>query len=373
MRVLKLILTAMACCVMLAGCQSTGEVENQAYVLVLGVDRLEDGQLALTATVPRIGKGGGSDEEKAQDSPYLHFSVSGDSWTTALEALQWATPRQVNLSHIEMLVLSSELAGEAGFPALMRQMSQTPHLYANARFVVCSGQAGALVETGETVIGTRMSAELKAMLRHYAAQGYIPDSSFAEVCYLADSIYSDPVAIWVIETGGEKVHPSRNDDGALNILETPMKQCFSGAALFREGVFLNALSPEDTRLLRLAQGGRVALTVDCSGKRYELTPEGSTRRVEIGEGGVQIFLSVRLSASVPLCAEDEERIEGELESALTGLIRRCQADGCDPFGFAEAAAGHFATVPQWQAFDWRSRFAAASLSVDADVRGGANQ
>ena len=373
MRLLKTILIAMICCAMLAGCQSTSEVENQAYVLVLGVDRLDEGQLALTAIVPKIGKGGGADEGKAQGSPYLHFSVSGDSWTTALEALQWATPRQVNLSHIEMLVVSSMLAGEAGFPALMRQVSQTPHLYANARFVVCSGQARALVEAGETVIGTRMSAELKAMLRHYATQGYIPDSSFGEACYLADSIYSDAVAIWAVETGGEETGPSKEADGAMNIQETPMKQCFSGAALFREGVFLKALSPEETRLLQLAQGDKVTMTFDCSGKRYELTPEGSARRVEIGEDGVGISLSVRLSAAVPICTEDEERIEGELESALVGLIRRCQSDRCDPFGFAEAASRHFATVPKWQAFDWRSRYALAGLAVDADVRGVANQ
>ena len=373
MRRLRMSLAVIACCVLLVGCQSTGEVENQAYVLVLGVDRVEDGQLLLTATVPKIGKGGGSDEEKAQNSPYLHFSVSGDSWTAALEALQWATPRQVNLSHIEMLVVSHELAGEAEFPVLMRQMAQTPHLYANARFVVCSGQTREFVEAGETIIGTRMSAELKAMLRHYATQGYIPDSSFAEACYLADSIYSDPVAIWANETVEEKISTSGNGSGALNILETPMKQCFSGTALLREGVFLNALSPEDTRLLRLARGERSALTVDCSGKRYELTPESATRQVEFGDSGVELRLSVRLSASVPLCSEDEERIEGDLESALTGLIRRCQDDRCDPFGFAEAAASHFVTVLQWQAFDWRNCYAAAQLAVDVNVKGDTDQ
>ena len=57
----------------------------------------------------------------------------------------------------------------------------------------------------------------------------------------------------------------------------------------------------------------------------------SYEKTEIGEGGVQIFLSERLSASVPLCAEDEEKIEGEkkhvAERVYGRFLRRLSLPG----------------------------------------------
>ena len=53
-----------ALCMALSGCQVTGEVENQAYVLVLALDSADDGDLTLTVRVPQIGKSGGKGEQE---------------------------------------------------------------------------------------------------------------------------------------------------------------------------------------------------------------------------------------------------------------------------------------------------------------------
>ncbi len=60
MRVTRLFVLIALPCLLLCGCQRTGEVENQAYVLVLGMDRAEDGLLRLTARIPKVGKRIGS-------------------------------------------------------------------------------------------------------------------------------------------------------------------------------------------------------------------------------------------------------------------------------------------------------------------------
>ena len=111
---------------LLGGCQDTGEVENQAYVLVLALDAVGDGGLALTARVPKIGKSDAQgDKGDSGSSPYLTFSVTAPSWSAALDALQWATPRRINLSHIEMIVASEALASQPSFPELMNAVRRS--------------------------------------------------------------------------------------------------------------------------------------------------------------------------------------------------------------------------------------------------------
>lgn len=364
MRRLRLCGLMIALSLALCGCQVIGEVENQAYVLVLAMDRADDGGLTLTARVPRIGKGGmKKDEGESEGSPYLTFSVSAPTWSAALDALQWATPRRVNLSHIEMLVVSEALASQPSFHGLMNQISDTPHLYTNVRFVVCSGSAKAFLEAGETVIGTRLSSEIRAMLSQYAHQGYIPDAGFANACYTANGIYGDPVAI-----RGYTDAQSPSDDDGGTVVESPMRQRFSGAALFRGGRFVHALTSRQTRLLNLIRGQISALPYEWQGETFDLSVDAPPRRrVNIEDGAVSLSLTLRLRAPGGIADANATLLEKAIEGDIERLIGLCQQLDCDPFGFAESAAARFPTVSQWLAFDFHARYRDAPIKVEAHI------
>lgn len=364
-RALTLLLAALA--LGLCGCRVSGEVENQAYVLVLGMDRADDGSLTLTAKVPKIGK---ADKGKADEADgggdYLLFSGGGADWPRALEALEQATPRQMNLSHIEMIVASEALAREAAFPALVSRVAETPHLYTTARFAVCEDRASDFIEAQETVIGTRLSSEINAMLDHYARQGFIPDSSFADAWYLAGSIYGDATAIHASLTEAQDDQPATMLISPSGAQRSPMRQRWSGTALFRGGVMVGALDAGETQLLNLIRGDADAFPFACDGRAYTLTPEGNPRLGADVEGG-KLSVKLTLGTVDDLCETDAAALERELESALARLIRRCQALGTEPFGFSEAAASHFATVPDWLAFHWRDRYATAEVDVSVGI------
>lgn len=362
MRWVKLIVFIGALGLLLCGCQDTGEVENQAYVLVLALDTAEDGALALTARVPGIGKGGAKGKEgDAGGSPYLSFSVSAPSWSRALDELQWATPRRVNLSHIEMIVASQALASQPSFPNLMNEIADTPHLYTNARFVICPGSARDFLEAGETVIGTRLSSEIHTMLSQYARQGFIPDVCLADACYCANSIYGDPIAIW----GDLEDAPSDDEAGA--VLESPMRQRFSGAALFRGGRFVSRLSRRETRLLNLIRGQCKTFTCVWQGGVVALSLRSAATEARFAGDDVSLLLRLKLRAPEGFSEAEASDLETAIRTEITRLVGECQRLGIDPFGFAESAAAHFATVPQWTAFDWKSRYSRAPLSVELTI------
>lgn len=364
MRRLKLVALIAMLGLTLCGCQEIGEVENQAYVLVLAMDRTADGALTLTARVPKIGKSGGKGEAgDSPDSPYLTFAVTAPSWSRALDALQWATPRRINLSHIEMIVVSGELAAQPGFPMLMNEVADTPHLYTNARFIVCAGSAGAFLEAGDTVIGARLSAEIRAMLSQYAHQGFIPDVSLADVWYCANGIYGDPVAVW-----GDAAGDAFGEGDGFPVKESPMRQRFSGAALFRGGRFVRTLSARETRLLNLIRGQGNTLFYQWGDSIVELSCDLPVQlRVAFGDGGVTLSLALSLRAPAGCSDSDRALLEASITSDITRLVEGCQQIGCDPFGFAEAAAGLFPTVPEWNAFNWRARYVGATLTTEVNV------
>ena len=374
MRIERLTLLLVAVALLLSGCRVSSEVENQAYVLVLGLDRSEGGDLTLTAKVPRIGKG--KPEETDGGGDYLLFSGSGRDFPHALDALEQATPRQMNLSHIELIVASEALASEAGFPGLVARIAETPHLYTSARFVVCEGSASSFIDAQETVIGTRLSSEINAMLEHYARQGFIPDARFADAYYLAGSIYGDATAIRGSVSSYPDSRPALSliepEDPAGSAVQSPMRQRYSGTMLFREGVLAGALDAGETRLLNLIRSSTDAFPFECDGSAYTLTPE---RRVKLGVDAQSGALSVLLELSTldDVCAADGAKLERALSSAMTALIRRCQALGSEPFGFSEVAAGRFWDVPSWRESNWREAYARADVKVTVRVRSSSNK
>ena len=351
-------------CPLMCGCQDTGEVENQAYVLVLALDRTEDGALALTARVPRIGRNSAKGDNGDSDgSPYLTFSVSAESWSRALDTLQWATPRRINLSHIEIIVVSQILAAEPSFPALMNTITETPHLYANARLVICRDSAKAFLEAGHTVIGTRLSSEIQAMLSQYASQGFIQDASLAEVCYCANGIYGDPVAIW-----GYVEEKAAESGPFPEVLESPMGQRFSGASLFQGGRFVKALPADETRLLNLIRGETETLNYAWGDDTVELMPVTPVRKKVFVDGNsATISISLALRTLGNAFRGNTVALATSIKSSIAELIVSCQQLGCDPFGFAELAAADFPAVPDWLSFDWRSHYRCARINVDIAV------
>ena len=352
MRVTRLFALIALPCLLLCGCQRTGEVENQAYVLVLGMDRAEDGLLRLTARIPKVGKSNEPSGEASGGGKYLTFTATGPDWPQARDALERVTPRPLNLSHIEMLVVSRALASEAGFPALAGHVAETPHLYTTACFVVCEGDANAFVSVQEAAVGERLSAELKAMLTHYSDEGYIPDCSLAEYCYATQSFYSDPAAVFA---------RSGNDS-------QPMRQRYEGAALFREGVCAVILDTDETRLLELILGKSKALPLALDGRTVELTTERrAKRRVTPSGSGDLLEADLSFSTLDNVSVADISTLEDRLRSLIVDLIVKCQRASVEPFGFSERVAAGYATVQEWLASDWRSRYAAADVRVNVHI------
>ena len=360
----------------LAGCGSAAEVEHQAYALVLGVDETAGGGIALTIRIPRIGRTGGNAEDNGGSEPYLVLSAEGGSYAQALEHLQWATARELNLSHLKLIIASRSLSASQAFVELIRQIAETRHLYTTAGFIVCEGEAKAFIEGQETILGTHLSSEIGAMFRHYADHGYIPRATFADLYYATLSGLSDPTGIWGFLDEGDTPDETREaaaliggDAKALREgAQTASSRQYLGAAVFREGRLARRLDARDTLCLNLLTARVDSFTYACNGTDYALSAmRRPQRRVRIDGDGVTVSAVLWLSSEDDASRQALEALKRDLPATLEAMIRRCQRSGIEPFGFAERAAARFLTLSDWRRFNWRERFPTAQVEVTVHI------
>lgn len=380
MQRLRLIILLAAIVLILSGCAEANEVENQAYAIILGIDKSNAGEFEISAQIPKAGSGSSSGESGSgnseRSSPYFVVSAKGDTVAEAFESLQWEVPRELNLSHIKLIITSERLAKSDGFSEIVSVIAETFQLYTSARFVVCAGPAKEFIEEHETIIGTRLSTEIDAMFEHYIARGFIPDTTFADLYYGMNTFYSDPIVIWGFSTDEKVKEPSEtsvasiilpNDDGS-NQISSSSKRHFLGAALFADGIMKERIKKEDMILINLLRGSINTFSYQHDNAIIQLTPvKRPTIKVSIIEGIPRISIKICLSAIIQGAYEGNAELEERIENDIYKMIFKFQNKKIEPFGFAEKAAWNFYTIQEWLDYNWREKFSSAEIALEVRV------
>lgn len=105
---------------LLTGCWDLEEIENRAFVLAVGFDRTEDGQVECTVQLPRpqaLNYARGQ-SPSAPTEQFIVTSAKGPSAWEALLEVDKQTARRVYLGHLQAVVLGEDLARDGTGPVL---------------------------------------------------------------------------------------------------------------------------------------------------------------------------------------------------------------------------------------------------------------
>ncbi len=364
----------------LGGCAESRQVENQAYILVMGMDLDEDRNIVISALSPKIsgGSSGESGSSGGSGSEYLRLSVRGASYEEALERLNWAVPRTLNLTQLKMIVFSRDLVERANCGDLFKEIAKTELLFTAAHVVVSAGNAQEFIEAMEPTVGTRLSTDIAASIQHYVRYGIAPDSRLANLYYRTESVYSDPMAIYAVLSeekapsgggGGEGgAQPASALAGPMEevskALDSDIRTRYLGAAVFSDGAYRGLLDGGETVLANLLSGSLDLFWYSLEGECIKLNTVGAAKvKVDTDADPARIEVSARLSVSNQDRPLDVEVLRASLRRDLEALIAHAQDMGAEPFGFAEVAARNFATLEQWQDYDWKREFQRAEVQI----------
>lgn len=162
---------------LLGGCTGGQEIESSLFVIAMAVDAAPEGNLTITVKAlsgsqesAASGASGaqseaGSTENLEQtETGYIVLSATAPSCLRALGLLGATTPRTVNLSQLQEIVISQTLAETDATLSILKQIHAIYRANDEAVVVVTPDHAGDFIRRQRAVLGLRLSKYLEVCL-----------------------------------------------------------------------------------------------------------------------------------------------------------------------------------------------------------------
>ncbi|MDR3052176.1 MAG: Ger(x)C family spore germination C-terminal domain-containing protein [Oscillospiraceae bacterium] len=376
---IRLTALALAALLCLGGCSESASLDERVFAVVMTLDAVEEGRLRLGVQI-NTGASAQSAPESAPESAqqsalqqgaYYLLSTTGQDYAQALTLLRVTLPRQLDFSHLQELVVSEDLARSQAMPGLLRDVLRTDTVRPGAYLLVARKDALDFAAHQRPFVGTRLSEYLALRMDNARRQGGVGIATLKEAWTDMEANRADTAATYAAVNDFSATVPL-TPDAALDDLpghlpRTSVNQTeYLGAALFCQGVMVGAVTGAGMALTHLLRGDVRQAPFVTQGATFMLTQRRAPRHTIIKEvQGYMLRFELYLAAEPGggLWAVSTDTLQSALEQALTDQLLFYQSLGCDPVGFGYQAATLFPTLQAWQAFDWRTAFAGASVQV----------
>lgn len=384
----------------MTACWDAKEVDDWAYVNLLGVDKGAADKYRFTIQVPTFkGKnssnGGNGNTPDGKDD-YETISVDCPSVNATEALINTSLSRTLNYMHAKYCVVSEEVARE-GIEPIINGIRRTRQIRRIMHFIVVKGEASKFIEEFNPILGTALSKTQENMMSKEKETGLFDDKSIGEVidnfkstksqlsCTLAAINDFSHLAQNGTATG--KVKPVGEYFAGQVPRKGGNKIEYLGSAVFDGDKMVDELNGIESCMVLMAKGEfertvialpdpldpGAAVTLGVSRKKK---PEV---KVSFQEGKPVIILKIFLEAEIQnlqsnINYEDgklkpvlEKHFKKYLKEKLDKTLAKCRGLNCDIFGFGDVASMQFLTIPEWEAYNWNSRFRDAKIYTNVDL------
>lgn len=400
----------------LSGCWDRRDPEKMVWVTAVGIDKGRQGDYLFSFQIPGPSGGGkGSQPPGGQQGPGASqsagatmdvFAIEAPDIVTALDASQSFVARRISLTHAKTVVIGEELASEDVTPVLAGA-TRYHEFRRNMSVMVSRGSAYEFMRRAQPKLETNASRWYESLMLTQAQAGIVPETHLHDFVIDTETQGSGAKATLVawrpdISAGqGELPEPPANtaDGGApptagnakagevRRLEEVPVE--FMGAAIFKGAKMQGMLTGDESRFESMLRGefkhAGMAFVDPASPDRrlvLRLKPEGPPGVQVTRQGNrVRAAFQVRLEGDLvsvhsetdysksQQLARLEESAAREIEQRMSALLSKALNEwGTDLFHIGSRLRPTFATVQEWEQFDWGRRVYDTSFSVDVRVR-----
>jgi len=386
---------------LLAGCWDRTEVEQQAFVLAIGVDKGEKSLYRVTFAIALPAKmAGGKEGGGGEGKPYMLTTIDAPTVVGAISIADSYLSRQVSLRHTKALFMGEELARISGMHTMdefvrFRQARRT------ILYVVTKGTAEAFLNGMDVKLEKDPHRFIEQLANNVRFTGTVPDGSqIQHFITRVNTGYSEPVTYYAaLKEEGEDQGDAQQAEGKGNgTADQGGEKGFTagelprsggpnieliGAAAFRGERMVGTLTGEDMRMILLMQGrfkrgyfsipdpkqpdlfvsmevhqGRpLIIETDVTGPRPKLnvviTLEGEILAMQSDHDYTEPELQPVLEAA----------LASEVNKRMHAVIEKTQRWETDVVGFGEHVVKGFPTVDAWEAYKWPDRYASAEINT----------
>ncbi|MGI6112863.1 MAG: Ger(x)C family spore germination protein [Mahellales bacterium] len=381
-----------------AGCFDSNEVDDLAYIVSIGVDKGEVDRVRLTVQYATFSQsvGGGGGIEGESDGTMI-VTIDCPSLYTGLDMLSTSTSRRFNLFHIKYFVVSKEMAQQGEMDRYINALIRYNEIRRNMFIFVSRGKARDFILENKPVLGDDIIKTIELAMEQAYRTGLIPYINIGRFNDALKSTTHQPVSVLVSKNDFkglmEQAHIPRGEvsGGHHKAGEVPrrggVKAELMGTAVFNGGTMVGELKGDETRVFMMITGEykRGFLTIPDPQKPDDIIvldvrdARRPTIKTDLSGNSPRIEVLIRLEGNIVSTqskinyeSDDlqpilERAFEQEIKGRMDRLIAKTQKTfKSDIFNFGKYVSREFATIQQWEEYNWLGRYPQAVVSTKVE-------
>ncbi|KPV45307.1 Ger(x)C family spore germination protein [Alicyclobacillus ferrooxydans] len=381
---------------LLSGCYDRKELEQQAFVTVLGIDKGPSGTIDCTfeLATPQSPGGGGPASTSTQSGKRV--AVRAHSIAEALTVANASVERTLSFTHLTLIMFGQALAQD-DLAGLTQSLIRFREFRGTILLAVTKGTAQGTMTAFEPVLEQSPSRAAESIALVGQQIGIIPltylhdftrqlstqhTGMVVPLYAVNDNAKQDPSGEQPIP---ETAHPQLNAGSLPRTGGNPVE--WSGAAVFRGAKMVDTLNGEQMRDVLLLQGKikRTLITFhDPVDKQAYIGMSVHAEEAPIYQ--VRLTKPVQIQVQVPLEADIqntqsgvdytnpsmrarlEKDVDQQLNSEFSAVLKQLLTkDDADVIPVSNRIRSKFATHQAFAAYPWEQQLTNAQISVSTDL------
>ncbi|MDQ0191244.1 Ger(x)C family spore germination protein [Alicyclobacillus cycloheptanicus] len=379
------------------GCFDRMELEQQAFVVALGVDKapgnMVDCSFLISLPVNPNGGGGGDagNQPTASKGP---ITFRAHSITEAMQLANSSVERTLTLSHLSLILFSSSMA-KHGLDPEIRPLVRYREFRRTTFVAVSEGNARDILAANAPVLEKSTSRWADDIADVGRRSNLIPVTQLHDFLRRLEDAHEDPIVpLCAINQTAASSSGSSLPSGGLSYTAGSISRAggnpveWSGAAVFRKDKQVDELNGRQVMDLRMLQGrlSRAKYTFPDPYNKNE-TVGLTIRRERAPEVNVQLTRPMQISVVIPLEGDListqvttnydlpaartklQRTVDQALSKELSTLVTHLSHDdGVDVVPISRYVRGRFATYSAFAQYPWEQQLSSANINVQVQLQ-----
>ncbi|WP_208587119.1 Ger(x)C family spore germination protein [Gracilibacillus suaedae] len=240
---------------LLAGCYDRIELEQQSYVVAMGIDKTDrKGVYAFTYQIANPEVGSAAGQGGADEAPAEIVTVDGADILSATHTANSFVTKKITLDHTKVIVVSEELARDEDFIRVIQSASRSPQIRRGVQLVVSREDASDFINNNKPLMEQRPHKYYQFMLDRATQTGIIPEATLHRFFQITEGDADLFLAIYATTEQSDQTENKKTEDQYIageipQIGGSPTQ--FMGSAVFKEGQMIDTFTGEETRFAQI--------------------------------------------------------------------------------------------------------------------------
>ena len=377
------------------GCIGSRETDQTAFVLAVGIDKLDNGQIEMTYTIANTLSFGNVSGSGQQAEPFVTISAKGGSPWESGNVVNNIVSRELVFMHTKAFIIG-EQAARGGVNPYILTITRFREGRDNSSLYVCKGKAKDFLMNNKPRLESSPAKQFELIENTSRISGLFPVTSVHDFYYTLTNLHSSPI------TGlvgiGEKKEVEREKEMRQRVTDplaepyyagilprtADNKSEFIGTAVFNDDKMVGFLNGGETRLMLLLQGkfsSGIFNLNDPKHNNYHISLElRQAKNPEIiiknSVDGIKIQATVFLEGEFLTIESGENYEEPKLKRQLEQYFCRAiekkaqqlitktkELNYGDIFHYDRYYRKELATWEEWEQLNWKELYNEAEINV----------